>query len=95
MENSKLFKALNLMPKGAIHHIHTTAANSVDSYLKLTYDDRVYYSERFRLFKVYPKHLDVEDSYLKCVDLRSFFATPLEFDDKIRRAILLREDQTD
>lgn len=54
MENSKLYKALDLMPKGGIHHIHTTAANSVDSYLELTYDERVYYSDRFRLFKVYP-----------------------------------------
>lgn len=44
MEGSKLFKMLNCMPKGAIHHIHTTAANPIDAYLKLTYDDRIYYS---------------------------------------------------
>jgi hypothetical protein len=33
MEESKLFKALNLMPKGGIHHIHSTSANTIDSYL--------------------------------------------------------------
>jgi len=44
MESSKLFKMLNCMPKGAIHHIDTTAANPIDAYLKLTYDDRTYYS---------------------------------------------------
>jgi hypothetical protein len=33
MESSKLFKMLNCMPKGAIHHIHTTAANPIDAYL--------------------------------------------------------------
>ena len=44
MESCKLFKMLNCMPKGAIHHIHTTAANPIDAYLKLTYDDRTYYS---------------------------------------------------
>ena len=60
------------MPKGAIHHIHTTAANTLDSYLQLTYDDRVYFNNRYRLFKVYPKHEDVADGYLKCRDLRSF-----------------------
>jgi len=46
MEASRLFKALNAMPKGAIHHIHTTAAIPVDAYVKLTYDERTYYSER-------------------------------------------------
>lgn len=56
MESSDLFKVLNRMPKGAIHHIHTTAANPIDAYLKLTYDDRVYYNNREKLFKVYPKH---------------------------------------
>jgi hypothetical protein len=46
METCELFKILNCMPKGAIHHIHTTAANPIDAYLKVTYDERVYYSER-------------------------------------------------
>jgi len=36
MENCRLFKALNAMPKGAIHHIHTTAANPILAYLSLT-----------------------------------------------------------
>lgn len=52
------------MPKGAIHHVHTTAANPINAYLKLTYDDKVYYSQRDRLFKVYPKHTGVADGYL-------------------------------
>jgi len=56
METSKLFKLLNAMPKGGIHHIHTTAAIPIEAYLQATYDDRVYYSERDQLFKVYPKH---------------------------------------
>ena len=56
METSELFKALNAMPKGAIHHIHTTAANPIDAYLKLTYDERTYFSQRENLFKVYPLH---------------------------------------
>lgn len=33
MEGSQLFTALNKMPKGGIHHIHTTAANTLESYL--------------------------------------------------------------
>jgi len=60
------------MPKGAIHHIHTTAANPVDAYLKLTYDERVYYNNREKLFKVFPKHDGVPEGYLKCTTMRDF-----------------------
>ena len=42
------------MPKGGLHHIHTTAAPSVDFYVKLTYNDSVYFNERENLFKVAP-----------------------------------------
>jgi hypothetical protein len=83
MENSELFKALDSMPKGAIHHIHTTAANPIDAYLKLTYDDRVYYNNREKLFKVYPKHQGVLDGYVQCTQLRSFYSSPAEFDTMI------------
>ena len=63
-ESSKIFEVLNKMPKGAIHHIHTSAANPVQSYVKLTYDDRVYYNNRDKLFKVYPKHENVDNGYI-------------------------------
>lgn len=55
VEKSKLFQVLNKMPKGAIHHIHTSAAMPVETYVKLTYEDIVYYNERERLFKVFPQ----------------------------------------
>ena len=42
------------MPKGGLHHIHTTAAPSADFYVKLTYNDFVYFNEREKLFKVVP-----------------------------------------
>ena len=80
MENCSLFKALNSMPKGGIHHIHTTAANPIDAYLELTYDDAVYYQNKEKLFKVYPKHEGVADGYIQCTKLRSFSKTPEEFD---------------
>lgn len=89
LEKSHLFKALNVMPKGAIHHIHTTAANPVSAYLKLTYDDKVYYSQRDRLFKVYPKHEGVADGYVQCTQMRQFFSDPEEFDKVLRDEILL------
>lgn len=89
MENCELFRVLNLMPKGAIHHIHTTAANPIDAYLKLTYDDRVYYNKRDNLFKVYPKHEGVLDGYVQCTQLRSFYSSPAEFDAMVMAEILL------
>lgn len=64
MEGSELFSVLNKMPKCAIHHVHTTAANPIEAYLQLTYDDRVYYNKRENLFKVYPKHQGVLDGYV-------------------------------
>jgi hypothetical protein len=93
MESSKLYKALNSMPKGAIHHLHTTAANPVDAYVKLTYDDRVYYSAKERLFKVYPLHEDVPDGYLKCTKIREYSKSKEEFDAKMRNEILLGKHQ--
>ena len=95
MESSKLFKMLNTMPKGAIHHIHTTAANPIDAYLKLTYDDRTYYSQREDLFKVYPLHSNVQDGYIQTTVLRSFAASAEEFDTKMKNVILLGPEEAD
>ena len=63
-----MFHMLDKMPKGAIHHMHTTASPHIDVYMKLTYDDRVYYNERDNLFKVFPipGKLNVMDGYLQC-----------------------------
>ena len=93
MENCKLHSILNTMPKGAIHHIHTTAANPIESYLKLTYDSRVYYSKRENLFKVYPKHQGVVEGYLSCVKMREFSSDPEKFDSELKDEILLGEKQ--
>jgi len=46
---------LHKLPKGAIHHIHTSAAPPVHIYLKLTYDPIVYYNEKEKIFRIYPK----------------------------------------
>ena len=86
---------LNTMPKGAIHHIHTTAATPIDAYLKLTYDERTYYSERENLFKVYPLHEGVADGYIKCTQLRNFASSDEEFDKQLEKEILLGPEQAD
>ena len=53
------------MPKGGLHHVHTTAAPHVDVYIELTYDPATYYNEREGLFKVFPDHAK-EDGYEAC-----------------------------
>ena len=53
VEESTLYTVLDKMPKGAVHHIHTSAAPPVDVYLELTRDPIVYYNEREKLFKVF------------------------------------------
>jgi adenosine deaminase CECR1 len=92
MENSALFRALNKMPKGAIHHLHTSAAIPVDAYVQLTYDERVYFNQRDRIFKVYPKHQDVPEGYIQCTKLREF--SP-DFDKTVREQILLGKDDAE
>ena len=56
---------LDQMPKGGLHHVHTTAAPHVDVYIELTYDPATYYNEREGLFKVFPDHAK-EDGYEPC-----------------------------
>ena len=54
MRDSTLYKILDKMPKGGLHHLHTSAAPSVDCYIKLTYNEAVYFNEREKMFKVAP-----------------------------------------
>ena len=63
LEKSTLYKILDKMPKGALHHVHTTAAPHVKTYIELTYDPVTYYNEREGLFKVFPDH-QKEDGYV-------------------------------
>ena len=91
MESCRLFKALNKMPKGALHHLHTSAAIPIEAYVEVTYDDRVYFSQRESLFRVYPKHENVADGFLKCTELRKFYSSPEQFDAVVRKEILLHE----
>ena len=95
IEASTLYKVLNVMPKGAIHHLHTTAANPIDAYLKLTYDDRVYYNAREGLFKVYPKKTGIADGYLATTTLREFSVSPEAFDAEVKKSILLGPEESD
>ena len=94
IEKSAIYKALLAMPKGANHHVHTTAANPIDSYIKLTYDHRVYFNKRESMFKVYPQqNPEIPDGYLKCTTLRAFYESPQKYDNIIRNEILLTEEE--
>lgn len=92
MRNSTLYKIFDTMPKGGLHHLHTTAAPSVDCYVRLTYNPAVYFNEREKIFKVAPKGLD-EDGYVRCVDMRSFHNSPDHYDQKIRDHIRMTPEE--
>lgn len=64
METSELFRVLDAMPKGAVHHIHTTAAPPVDVYLEMTRHEYVYYNDREKVFRVYPEESMKEDGFV-------------------------------
>ena len=83
---SRLYEMLVAMPKGALHHLHTTASPSGDFYLKLTYDDAVYYNEREKLFKVSPTGLQ-EDGFIQCTEMRKWSKSAEEYDNKIKNLI--------
>ena len=83
IEADLLHEVLNAMPKGGLHHIHTTAAPHVEEYIKLTYDPVVAYNEREGMFKVLLGHEKL-DGYVKCVDMRGFSKDPLAYDEVLR-----------
>lgn len=64
LESHQLYKVLAAMPKGGLHHVHTTAAPHVDIYIELTYEPETYYNERQGLFKVFCGPSKKEDGFV-------------------------------
>jgi hypothetical protein len=83
---SELYKAMNSMPKAGIHHIHSTAAIPVEAFIEITKEDFVYYNDRTKLLKCYPKHVNVDPHYVKCNTLRDFMGADV-FDNYLRELI--------
>ena len=81
------------MPKGGLHHVHTTAAPHVDIFIELTYDPVTYYNEREGLFKVFENYQNVQDGFVQCQEMRSFYSDPKEYDTTLRNQILLTGEE--
>jgi uncharacterized Fe-S cluster-containing radical SAM superfamily protein len=79
------------MPKGAVHHLHLTAAAPIETLIKITYQDNMYYNDKKKLFKVGPKGLN-EEGFIKINDLRAHWASPEEFDDYLKGLMLLSDE---
>lgn len=102
MKTSQLYAVLDKMPKGGLHHLHTTATPQPEFYVSLTYNDYVYFNEREQLFKVapvrrnqlicYQKGLD-EDGFIKCTDMRNFWSSPEAYDEKLKNYIRLTPEE--
>lgn len=90
IEKTQLHQILIDMPKGALHHIHTSASPYVEQFIKLTYDPVVAYNEREGMFKVLLGHEKL-DGYVPCVEVRNFYKNPNDYDDILRQQILLTE----
>lgn len=91
--DSDLFKCIYKMPKPAVHHLHMTATVSTDFLLELTYDYRVYYSEKENLFKVSAKPLDLP-GYMSTNTLRAYWKDANQFDNYLKHKMSLRPDKT-
>lgn len=89
-----MYKIMDHMPKGGLHNLTSIAALPVEFYIKLTYHESVYFNEREKLFKVAPvsertlvnlyQNGIEEDGYVKCVDMRRFWASADKYDHKLR-----------
>lgn len=90
---TQLYQILSKMPKGGLHHVHTTAAPHVDVFIELTYEPETYYNEREGLFKVFVESTNKEDGFVQCQEMRSFYAEPKEYDEILRNQILLTRDE--
>lgn len=90
--NSKVYEALYEMPKHGIHHLHLTAAAPLKYLIKLTYRDYVYFSRKETILKVAKNGCD-EEGYVKCNQLRQYWASPMEFDKYLEREMLLGPTQ--
>lgn len=86
IQQSDIYRVINSMPKGAIHHIHSTAAIPVEAFLDITREDFVYYNDREKLLKCYPKQTNIDPHYVKCNQLRDFMGAD-EFDNYLRQLI--------
>ena len=92
IQQSEIYKAIDLMPKGAIHHIHSTACIPIDAFIEITKEDIVYFNDRTKLLKCYPKPVNIDPHYVKCNDLRKFQGEE-EFDDYLRHLIPLTDNR--
>jgi len=90
---TQLYQILSKMPKGGLHHVHTTAAPHVDVFIELTYEPETYYNEREGLFKVFVNFANKEDGFVQCQEMRSFYSEPKEYDEILRNQILLTRDE--
>ncbi len=94
LKKTKLYEALNIMPKPAIHHIHLTASAPINFLIKLTYYDHVYFNQRENKFKV-TKNPVTDAGYIKVNDLRKHWAKAEDFDNYLRDEILLNQKEMD
>lgn len=91
---SKIYEALNVMPKPVIHHLHLTAAAPIDYLIKLTYYDYVYFNDKDYMFKVSKKGIK-EDGFVQVTSLRKYWSSANEFDEYLKNRILLTRDMTE
>jgi hypothetical protein len=92
---SKIYEALNVMPKPAIHHLHFTASAPIDFLIKLTYYDHVYFNERENVFKVTKNRLSAEGGFIPVNTLRKHWSNAVDFDNYLKEKILLSRDSSE
>ena len=95
LKSSKLYEALNIMPKAAVHHLHLTAASPIDYLVKLTYYDYVYYNQRLKQFKVTKDPAYVPEGFIQVNILRKYWETAKLFDASLKETILLTKNDQD
>jgi adenosine deaminase CECR1 len=92
IEKSEIYDILRKMPKGAHLHYHSGAAFDVALVLELTKEDVVYYNEKENVLMAFSNEQPLP-GYKKCNDIRKLWDKNPNFDDFLRKKLVLTTEE--
>lgn len=93
-KESRIFEAVQKLPKGAVLHIHIDCCMDIDWFMSdLAYHENSYFNHETSRFKYFNTPDAVEEGYRNLKQERDSHPSPEEFDSNIRRILFLQEEE--
>ncbi|CAI2364977.1 unnamed protein product [Moneuplotes crassus] len=92
IKDTELHEFFKKMPKGGEMHVHLEGAVALDTMIKFTYSDYVYFNVEKQEFKTVPKGLD-EKGFLRCNELRQIWGSNATFDNYLRKIFVMQPEE--